>query len=170
MLQLARAGAAAAHLEWQQLDLGERIRQVLDLFRAQFDAKGIAVSIDLAAAGHLAADPDRLTQVVHNLLDNALRYTPEGGRVEIAAARAAGPGGATDEVTVTVGNTGDGIAASDLPFIFERFYRGEKSRSRDHGGEGIGLAIVKELVEAHGGTVGAESTGGWTRVWFRLPA
>lgn len=163
MLQLARAGGAAAHLERADLDLGEQIGQALDLCRAQFEARGIAVEARIENAGRVRADADRLTQVLHNLLDNAARYTPRGGRVEVAAERGGGA------MTVTVGNSGDGIAEADLPFVFERFYRGEKSRSRDHGGEGIGLAIVKELVEAHGGTVGADSAGGWTQVWFRLP-
>jgi signal transduction histidine kinase len=77
---------------------------------------------------------------------------------------------AAGSVTLSVVNTGEGISPADLPFIFERFYRGEKSRSRERGGAGIGLAIVKELIEAHGGSVGAESTPGTTRIWLTLPA
>jgi signal transduction histidine kinase len=76
------------------------------------------------------------------------------------------PGG----VKLSVANTGEGIQPADLPFIFERFYRGDKSRSREQGGAGIGLAIVKELVEAHGGHVGAASSPTETQVWFTLPA
>ena len=75
-----------------------------------------------------------------------------------------------DVVRIVVTNEGEGIAAEDLPFIFERFYRGDKSRSRRSGGAGIGLAIVKELVEAHGGKIGAESDNGLTKVWFSLPS
>jgi signal transduction histidine kinase len=74
------------------------------------------------------------------------------------------------ENKVVIANTGGEIAEKDLPFIFERFYRGEKSRSREHGGAGIGLAIVKELIEAHAGKVGAEISDKMTRVWFSLPA
>ena len=75
----------------------------------------------------------------------------------------------SDRIKMVFANTGEGIAEEDLPFIFERFYRGEKSRSREHGGAGIGLAIVKELIEAHGGGVGAESSSSESRVWFTLP-
>ena len=74
-----------------------------------------------------------------------------------------------EAIKVVFANTGGELAEQDLPFIFERFYRGEKSRSRDHGGAGIGLAIVKELVEAHGGSVSAELVNGRTRIWFDLP-
>jgi len=92
-----------------------------------------------------------------------VRYTPEGGHVTIAAERDG------DEALVGVANSGDGIPAGDLPNVFERFYRVEKSRDRARGGAGIGLAIVKQLVELGGGRVGVESAGGLTRFWFRLP-
>ncbi len=73
-------------------------------------------------------------------------------------------------VEISVTNTGDGIDAADLPYIFERFFRADRSRSRAHGGAGIGLSIVKQLIEAHDGEVGAESSDGLTRIWLRLPA
>jgi signal transduction histidine kinase len=101
---------------------------------------------------------------VTNLLQNACQYTPTGGFVRIYTEQASG------EMKVTFANTGGELSRKDLPFIFERFYRGEKSRSREHGGAGIGLAIVKELVEAHDGHVGAEISKDETRVWFSLPA
>ncbi len=94
----------------------------------------------------------------------AKRYTPSGGRVSISAEAQ------RSDVLVSVTNSGDGIPASDLPHIFERFYRVEKFRDRARGGAGIGLAIVKQLVEATGGRVGAESRGGLTRFWFSVPA
>src|SRR5207244_11918787 len=95
---------------------------------------------------------------------NASRYTLECGQVTVAAdARPA-------DVLVRVANTGDGIPGPDLPHVFERFYRVDKSRDRARGGAGIGLAIVKQLVESSGGRVGAESRGGLTRFWFSLPA
>jgi two-component system sensor histidine kinase BaeS len=92
-----------------------------------------------------------------------LQYTLTGGMVKISSERMPG------EIKVVFANTGGEIAEKDLPYIFERFYRGEKSRSREHGGPGIGLAIVKELVEAHGGKVGAEVSPGEVRIWFTLP-
>ena len=99
-----------------------------------------------------------------NLFQNASRYTPDGGVVTVAAEDR------RSDVLVSVSNTGDGIPQQDLPHIFERFYRVEKSRDRARGGAGIGLAIVKQLVEATGGRVGAESQAGVTRFWFSLPA
>ena len=102
--------------------------------------------------------------MLSNLLQNAVRYTPAGGRIDVMAERRPG------DVLVSVTNTGDGIPSEDLPHVFERFYRVEKSRDRAHGGAGIGLAIVRQLVEAAGGRVGAESRDGRTTFWFSLPA
>jgi signal transduction histidine kinase len=97
------------------------------------------------------------------LLQNAQQYTPQGGMLRIYTERY------TEGLRIIFANTGSEIAEKDLPFIFERFYRGEKSRSREHGGAGIGLAIVKELIEAHDGKVGAEIANDETRIWFSLP-
>jgi two-component system sensor histidine kinase BaeS len=99
------------------------------------------------------ADGDRVVQVLTNLLDNALRHTPAGGWVAVEAEA----GG--DEATFKVTDTGEGIAPEYLPHIFERFYRVEKSRSREGGGSGVGLAISRALVEAMGGGIWAESPG-----------
>jgi signal transduction histidine kinase len=125
-----------------------------------------SVSLDVAAEPGLVVigRADELTQVLANLLQNAVRYTPAGGRVEVTAERAAGG------VVVRVANTGPGIPAEDLPRVWERFYRVEKSRDRTRGGAGVGLAIVRQLVEGAGGQVGASSEGDWTTFWFRLPA
>ena len=109
------------------------------------------------------AQSDQLAQVLANLLQNASRYTPEGGVVSITAE--ARP----NDALVSISNSGDGIPSGDLPHVFERFYRVEKSRDRARGGAGIGLAIVKQLVESSGGRVGAESSGSLTRFWFSLP-
>lgn len=163
--QLARAEAARAYLERQELDLPEAIGQMLALYRPSFEAKQIAVATRFSPeAGRVLADRDKLLQAVRNLLDNAWRYTPQGGCVGVSAERVAAG------VRVTFANSGPGIPEADLPFIFERFYRADHSRTREAGGAGIGLAIVKELIEAHGGTVGAESGEGETRVWFLLPS
>jgi|WetSurMetagenome_2_1015567.scaffolds.fasta_scaffold600030_2 two-component system, OmpR family, sensor histidine kinase BaeS len=96
----------------------------------------------------LSADPEKFSQVVSNLLQNAFRYTPPGGTLVISAERT------PEEMVFAFANTRGELEDQDLPFIFERFYRGEKSRSREYGGSGIGLVIVKELVEAHGGARG----------------
>jgi signal transduction histidine kinase len=109
-------------------------------------------------------DSDKLAQVISNLLQNAWQYTPSGGRVQISSEPF--PKG----LKIIFFNTGGEIAEKDLPFIFVRFYRGEKSRSREHGGAGIGLAIVKELVEAHNGQVGVEIARDETAIWFSLPS
>jgi two-component system sensor histidine kinase BaeS len=146
----------------QLVDLGELVRRVLTVRRAEFDGKRIAVRVAMAVPGPVRADPDLLAQAVGNLLDNAAKYTPAGGDVAVEVAPTDGA------VRVAVANTGEGIPPDDLPFIFERFYRGEKSRSRKSGGAGIGLAIVKEVAGAHGGTVGASSDGGRTTVWLTV--
>jgi len=125
---------------------------------------GVTLSVDAPATLPVRAEADHLAQILGNLLQNASRYTPEGGEVRVQAERR--PGFAL----VSVANGGPGIPAADLPHVFERFYRVDKSRDRATGGAGIGLAIVRQLVEAAGGSGGAESNGGLTRFWFSLPA
>ena len=146
------------------IDLVPAVRAALELARPAFDGKAIRLDPHLPDRLPARAEPDQLAQVLANLLQNASRYTPDGGVVTVAA-----EAGRSD-VLVSVSNTGDGIPQQDLPHIFERFYRVEKSRDRARGGAGIGLAIVKQLVEATGGRVGAESQAGVTRFWFSLPA
>ena len=165
LLQLAKADAAHALLQRRTISLPELVDEVLEPYRLRFRDKGITPEVRVAqGAEQVAADRDRLAQIVGNLAENAWQYTPPGGRVSIDLERT------PEGVRLTVANSGNGIAEEDLPFIFERFYRADKSRSRELGGAGIGLAIVKELAEAHGGTVGASSSAGETRVWFTLPA
>jgi signal transduction histidine kinase len=113
---------------------------------------------------HVAADPDRLRQILVNLLTNAGRHTPADGAIRLDAARAA-----TGPVHIQVHNTGSTLSAADAERIFDRFYRADPARSRDTGGSGLGLAIVKHLVEAQGGRVWASSDGGVTTVGFSLP-
>jgi signal transduction histidine kinase len=129
----------------------------------RFAAKGVAfethVDADLPA---LWVDPDRLGQVLGNLLDNALRHTVSGGRVDIAATTDSG------DVAITVTDNGDGIPAEHLPHVFERFYRADAARDREHGGAGIGLAIAKALVEAHHGHISASSQGPGTGSTFTV--
>jgi signal transduction histidine kinase len=147
----------------ETIDLVPAVRAAVELARQTFDGKAITVRLHLPDRLPARAVPDELSQVLSNLLQNASRYTPESGTVIVAAV--ARP----SDVLVSVSNTGDGVPDPDLPHVFERFYRVEKSRDRAHGGAGIGLAIVKQLVEATGGRVGAESHAGVTRFWFSLP-
>jgi signal transduction histidine kinase len=117
----------------------------------------VALAVEIAAGlPRVQVDADRFIQMIGNLVDNALRYTPPGGRIELAV-RWSGEAGPTRRPIVAVTDTGGGIAPADLPHVFDRFYRGDKSRARASGGSGLGLAIVKQLVEAHGGQVWAES-------------
>jgi signal transduction histidine kinase len=159
---LAAGDAAGPHAP-VPLDLAQSIRSAVDLVQPAALAAGLHVSLDVPASLPARGDPDQLAQVLGNLLQNALRYTPPGGRVSVRAERRRA------DILVSVSNTGEGIPAGDLPHVFERFYRVDKSRDRARGGAGIGLSIVKQLVEGHGGIVGAESADGLTRVWFSLP-
>jgi signal transduction histidine kinase len=162
--QLARADAARAFLKREKLSLADVAEQILTLYQPHFQEKKISVEKSIAPdVEFVMADRDKLLQAVRNLVENAWKYTPQNGRVALAIQPD------KDAVKLVISNTGPGIMAHDLKFIFERFFRADRSRSRDAGGAGIGLAIVKELIEAHGGHVGAESQGGETRVWFSLP-
>ena len=147
-----------------ELDLAIAIRGAIDLATPSIERARLRLETEVPAALPARADPDRLAQVLANLLSNAVRYTPAGGLITVRAERRPG------DILVSVSNTGDGIPAEDLDRVFERFYRVEKSRDRARGGAGIGLAIVKQLVESLGGRVGAESRDGLTRFWFSLPA
>jgi signal transduction histidine kinase len=147
----------------KNVDVAKAIRSAYEVARPGFEAKAIEVDMSLPDGLLARAEPDDLAQVLANLLQNASRYTPQGGSAAIHAS------GQRSGVLVTVSNTGDGIPGTDLPHVFERFYRVEKSRDAARGGAGIGLAIVKQLVEASGGRVGADSDGRLTRFWFSLP-
>lgn len=151
-LSLADAGQLA--LERQQLDVGALVQEVVRRMKPLAEEKGIALGHTLADTPPLQADAQRLTQVVTNLIDNALRYTPRGGDVQVSVEQANG------QVRIGVSDDGPGIPAEALPHVFDRFWRGEKSRNRAGGGSGLGLAIVRQLVEAHGGSVGVESEVG----------
>ena len=165
ILHLARADAAKGNLDLMEIRIGEVIEKLLGVSRFQFESKQIQIDTEgIDGAVRVNADPDKLTQVVRNLIQNAYQYTTVGGRVKIFTQLTPG------EIQVVFANTGVDVPEKDLPFIFERFYRGEQSRSREHGGAGIGLAIVKGLIEAHNGRVGAEIHNDETRIWFSLPA
>jgi signal transduction histidine kinase len=147
-----------------ELDLAAAIRSALDLAQPTLERASLRLVLDVPPTLPARADPDDLAQVLGNLISNAARYTPPGGTVTVRAERR------PSDLLISVANSGEGIPPDDLQRVFERFYRVEKSRDRARGGAGIGLAIVKQLVEAAGGQVGAESSDGVTRFWFSLPA
>ncbi len=162
--QLAIADAGIQRLRLDALNLGALTSQTLDPFRARFAQKDIRLSTtDPGNGATVRVDHDQFVCVLNNLFENALHYSPLGGEVTVRV-RQEGPA-----AIIEVSNTGEGIPPQDLPFIFERFYRGEKSRSREHGGAGIGLSLVKQIVEAHGGAVSAESRNGLTMFRVTLP-
>ncbi len=161
---LAEGDAAAGAPALEPIDLAAAVRSAVELAQPSIERAGLGLTIDVPQPLAARANPDQLAPVLANLLSNAVRYTPAGGSVTVRAERRPG------DLLVSVTNTGEPIPADDLDHVFERFYRVEKSRDRARGGAGIGLAIVKQLVESGGGRVGAESTGGQTRFWFSLPA
>jgi two-component system sensor histidine kinase BaeS len=147
----------------EDVDLGALVRNGVELARPAFVRRSIQVDVSTASTLVVHARRDELAQVVANLLQNAARYTPPGGRVQVVAALD------RSEAQVRVTNSGSEIPAADLPRVWERFFRVERSRDRSTGGAGIGLAIVKRLVEEAGGRVGASSQPGSTTFWFSLP-
>jgi two-component system sensor histidine kinase BaeS len=162
---LALADAGRLHLHPEPLDAAELVEQVAAAHRPAAAVAGVTIAAEVGGPVRIQGDPGRLRQALGNIVGNALRYTPSGGAVTLAAA--AGPDGSA---TITVADTGAGITAEHLPHIFERFYRADASRSRETGGSGLGLAITKHLVEAHGGTIEARSTeGAGTTFTIRLP-
>ena len=158
---LAAADAAALNLTRRRCDLAELAATAADSLARRFEAAGITLDRELAASPVLA-DPHWLHQVITNLLTNALKFTPAGGRVTIGA----GPSGAAAVLRVT--DTGTGIPADELPRIFDRFFRGQQATQIS--GTGIGLAVAAEVVQAHGGTLTASSEPGQgTRITLTLP-
>ena len=162
--QLARADAAKVYLKREKLLLPQLVNQMVELQKPNFSDKHIEVTItDEDDKFWTIADRDKVLQALRNMVENCWKYTPDGGDVIITIS-SVGTG-----IKVDFQNSGPGILKKDLPYIFERFFRADRSRSRDAGGAGIGLAITKELIEAHRGNIGAESRPGETHVWFILP-
>lgn len=154
--ELAQAEAGQLGLNLRPVAMNALLRSVVDKFRPAADVKGLTLELEIPDELPLTeADSDRLHQVISNLLSNALRHTPAGGRITVRAT--AIPQAGRDTIMVSVVDTGEGIAAEDLPHIFDRFWRTDRARSREKGGTGLGLAIARSLVEAHGGHIWAES-------------
>lgn len=153
---LSRVEAGALHLDFEPFALEEVVGRVAGSLLPQAQALGLTLSVEPPPPlPPVYADRDRAAQVVANLLGNALRYTPAGGQIVVRCGRQARP----SAVWVEVADTGIGIAADDLPYIFERFYRVDRSRSRESGGSGIGLTIARHLAWAMGGELRAASPG-----------
>jgi two-component system phosphate regulon sensor histidine kinase PhoR len=164
LLDLSRIESGQWTMEPSAVEVDQALRIASDLVAPAAREKGVELRREaLPPALAVKADPRALEQVLVNLLDNAVKYTPPGGRVTLAAARS------PEGVVLTVADTGPGVERRHLARVFERFYRADAGRSREQGGTGIGLAIVKHLVQAQGGEVGVESGAGGSRFWVRLP-
>jgi signal transduction histidine kinase len=154
LLDVSRAMTGKLTLHLTPLALGPVILAAVDAVRRSAEAKGIALDVEIdPSAGLTSGDADRLEQVVWNLLSNAIKFTPQGGRVEVRLARVGG------QLELEVRDNGRGIQPASLPRLFERFWQADSSTTRAHGGLGLGLAVVRSLVELHGGSVRADSDG-----------
>ncbi len=168
LFELAQLDAGYDDLGFEWIALSDLISDTLESFAARAKTQGVTLEGSITPeVDPIWAAPDKLSRILDNLVSNALRYTPEGGSIFLDAQLRA------DQVIVAVRDTGAGIDPKDLPRVFDRFYRGEKSRSRNgdkSGGVGLGLSIVKGLVKAHGGEIWVESEfNAGTKFWFTLP-
>ena len=164
LLDVSRAIAGKLRLESRAVDVAAAIRGAVETLTPAANAKGLQIHVVVDdGLDPVEADPDRLQQIVWNLLSNAIKFTPDGGRVDVRAGRS---GDALIELVVS--DNGVGIPAHFLPFVFDRFRQAEAGTRRRYGGLGLGLAIVRHLVELHGGTVGVESGGDGAGTTFRV--
>ncbi len=165
LLDLSKLESGEVPLRREEVSLGPLVTQVMSEIEVASADRDVVVHSDVPDdLPSIEADPERVHQVIFNLVDNAVRFTPEGGEVRIEAHRHNGA------VEVSVADTGVGIPADALPRLFERFYRVDPARAREDGGTGIGLAIARSVVEAHGGTIRAESEiGHGSTFTFDLP-
>ncbi len=163
LADLAAADAGELVLHREPLVAAEVVRQAVDAHRAAAQAAGVTLAVRIDDDAALEADPVRLRQILGNLLSNAIRHAH--GEVVVSAGRVG------DAVTIAVADDGDGIAADDLPRLFDRFWRADPSRSRRTGGSGLGLSIARQLAQAHGGTLtaGSGGAGAGARFELRLP-
>ena len=165
ILDVSRIVTGRLRLDLKPIELAPVVDAAIDTLQPSAAAKGVDLSCTMARTGKVLGDPDRLQQVVWNLLSNAIKFTPAGGRVAVALTRS----GAAALISVT--DTGEGIPSSLLPYVFDRFTQGDSSVTRMHGGLGLGLSIVRHIVELHGGQVSARSEGEGRGATFsvRLP-
>jgi signal transduction histidine kinase len=163
LMDISEAETGTMALRLERVNLSELIRQTVDLYEDLAEDRGVRIDYDVPGDQVVIVDRNRMRQVLANLLDNAVKYTPGGGHVEITAAEEG------SHAVLRVTDTGIGIPAEERPHIWDRLYRGDKSRSER--GLGLGLSLVKAIVEAHGGRVAVQSTPGQgSRFTLRLPA
>jgi signal transduction histidine kinase len=162
---LTLAESRQLHFDLKPVDLGELAERAVSLFEAETAEHDISLSLIVEPGLSLVqADPQRVEQVIGNLLSNAVRYVPDGGRVDVRVANQQGC------IEFTISDNGPGISEADLPHIFDRFWRGEGSRTRSAGGAGLGLTIARQLIEAQGGSIFARNQlGGGLLAGFNLP-
>ena len=152
LMDIAEAESGTMRLRTETTDIGALLKSVFDLYADVAEEKGVTLTLDVSAPLVATADPTRMRQAIANLVQNAVKYTPSGGRVVLSASRA------RDRLMIRVADTGIGIPQTDLPRIWDRLYRGDQSRSER--GLGLGLTLVKSIVEAHHGSVDVQSTPG----------
>jgi CheY-like chemotaxis protein/nitrogen-specific signal transduction histidine kinase len=163
LLDVSRIITGKLRIEVRPVDLAPVVEAAVAVVRPAASAKRVQLqTVFEPGTGLIAGDPERLQQVVWNLLSNAVKFTPNGGRVQVRLGRV------DSRVEVAVSDTGAGIAREFLPHVFDRFRQADMGTTRRHGGLGLGLAIVRHLVELHGGTVGAESAGEGMGTTFRM--
>ena len=163
LLDISRIITGKLRLDVRPVELAPVIEAVVDGVRPAADARSIHLRTTLdSRTGAISGDPDRLQQIIWNLLTNAIKFTSKGGRVEVRLERIA------SHVEMTISDTGQGIAPEFLPHVFDRFRQSDSSSTRRHGGLGLGLSIVSQLVELHGGTVKAESPGEGAGTTFKV--
>jgi signal transduction histidine kinase len=172
LFELAQLDTGHLILKLESISVSDLISDTLEGFSLRARERGIALTGEVEPnLGTVCCAPEKIGRVLSNLVENALRHTPAGGSIRLSAGRD------KESIVVSVGDTGEGISAQDLPRIFERFYRGERSRSREgyeaakaSTGVGLGLAIAKGLIDAHGGKIWAESeVGKGTTMKFSIP-
>jgi signal transduction histidine kinase len=164
LLDLARYEHGGVVLQQRVFDIERLFQNVAGRHEREAQAKGVAISMHVDAhADQVVADPDRIEQAIENLVGNALRHTPAGGTITLRAAQAGGV------ATLTVSDTGAGIAPDHLPNVFERFYKVDAARASESAGSGLGLSITKAIVERHEGTIQVASEPGRTTFTIRLP-
>jgi PAS domain S-box-containing protein len=153
VLDTSRVVTGKLRLKLEKFPLDKVVRDAVETLQPAADAKGIALQTGLGERMEIQGDPDRMLQVTWNLLSNAVKFTPSGGRISVRLERSGG------HITLRVADTGIGITPEQMPMIFQRFWQGDPGLMREHGGLGIGLALVRHLVELHGGSISASSDG-----------